>query len=121
MRAVKFALKYDKDCRPSKILGGLRMIGGSTTTNFKPMHTKALCERYCPAGGVVFDFSCGFGGRMLGTLSSAKNYKYIGVEPCRETYDSLLELGEYIESVTNREVSYEFHNIGSEDFVGGRE
>src|SRR5690606_6371412 len=68
MRAIKFALKYDKDCRPSKILGGLRMIGGSTTTNFKPMHTKALCERYCPAGGVVFDFSCGFGGRMLGTL-----------------------------------------------------
>lgn len=117
-RAVKFALQYDKDCRPSKVLGGLRMIGGSTTTNFKAMHTKALCERYCPENGVVYDFSCGFGGRMLGTLSSKNNYKYIGVEPCTETYSQLLKLGEYIEEVTGREDSYEIHNIGSEDYEG---
>lgn len=116
-RAISFALQYDKDCRPSKILGGLRMIGGSTTTNFKAMHMKALCERYCPEGGAIYDFSCGFGGRMLGALSSKNNFRYIGVEPCVETYEQLLKLGKYIEDVTDRSNSFEIYNIGSEDFT----
>lgn len=117
-RAINFALKYDKHAQPARVQGGLRMIGGSTTTNFKAMHAKALCERYCPEGGTVYDFSCGFGGRMLGALSSKNNYKYIGVEPCVETYDSLLRLGNYIEEVTGRNDSYEIHNVGSEEFFG---
>lgn len=117
-RAIHFALKYDKHAQPPRIQGGLRMIGGSTTTNFKPMHAKALCERYCPEGGTVYDFSCGFGGRMLGALSSKNNYKYVGVEPGVETYNNLLKLGEHIERVTKRRESYEIHNVGSEDFIG---
>ena len=69
--------------------------------------------------GVVFiTGNCGFGGRMLGALSSKKNFKYVGTDPNVETMYHLHQLGEYIEEVTGRENSYELHCCGSEDFRG---
>lgn len=62
--------------------------------------------------------NCGFGGRMLGALSSKNNYKYVGTDPNTETMYNLHRLGEYIEMVTGREDSYELHCTGSEDFRG---
>lgn len=62
--------------------------------------------------------NCGFGGRMLGALSSKNNYRYVGTDPCTETMYHLHELGEYIEMVTGREDSYELHCCGSEVFRG---
>lgn len=62
--------------------------------------------------------NCGFGGRMLGALSSKNKYKYVGTDPCTETMYHLHELGEYIEMVTGREDSYELHCCGSEVFRG---
>jgi len=88
-----------------------------TATNFMPMRAKALCERFCKRRGTVYDFSAGYGGRMLGTLSSANEYKYIACEPNTETWVNLHRLGQYIEIVSQRSHSYEVHNIGSEDFI----
>lgn len=62
--------------------------------------------------------NCGFGGRLLGALSSKKNYKYVGTDPCTETMYHLHELADYIEQVTGRENSYELHCCGSEVFRG---
>lgn len=70
-------------------------------------------------GGKIFvTGNCGFGGRMLGCLSSKNNYRYVGTDPCTETMYHLHELGEYIEMVTGRDDSYELHCCGSEDFIG---
>ena len=70
-------------------------------------------------GGIVFvTGNCGFGGRMLGCLSSKKNFRYVGTDPCTETMYHLHELAGYIEDVTGREDSYELHCCGSEDFCG---
>lgn len=62
--------------------------------------------------------NCGFGGRLLGALSSKNDYKYVGTDPNTETMYNLHRLGEYIEMVTGREDSYELHCCGSEDFKG---
>lgn len=115
-KAIKFCFIYDGGkVRPSNVLGGLR-LSGSTPTNFAPMRVKALLERFCPSGGTYYDFAGGFGGRLLGTLSSKNDYKYIGVEPCTDTISGLKELGDYIEEVTGREDSFELYQVGSEDF-----
>ena len=87
----------------------------NTATNFAPMRAKAIYEQFCPKGGVVYDYSCGFGGRMLGCLSSKNNYTYIGCEPCNDTYHNLLQLGGYIEEVTKRKNSFIIHQECSED------
>jgi len=47
--------------------------------NFLPIRAKAIYERFCPENGYVYDYSAGFGGRMLGALSSKNNYTYIAV------------------------------------------
>lgn len=117
-RAIKFCFSYKDGCPvPTNVMGGLRLVG-SAPTNFRPMNAKAVYERFCPKDGVIYDFCCGFGGRMLGALSSKNNYRYVGTDPCTETFYHLNQLGEWIESVTGREDSYELHCCGSEDFRG---
>lgn len=69
-------------------------------------------------GRVFVTGNCGFGGRMLGALSSKKNFKYVGTDPCTETMYHLHQLGDYIEMVTGRDDSYELHCCGSEVFKG---
>ena len=86
-------------------------------TNFSPIRAKAIYERFCPKNGVIYDYCAGFGGRMLGALSSNNNYTYIAVEPNSDTYYNLLQLGQYIENVTNRKNSFFIQKIGSETFV----
>lgn len=114
-RAIKLSLSIKKGVTPSEIRTSLELIGGNVATNFKIMNAQALYEKYCPKDGVIYDFACGFGGRMLGALTSKNNYKYYGVEPCTETYDSLQLLGEEIEKTTGKENSYHVYKQGSED------
>lgn len=72
-------------------------------------------------GKIFVTGNCGFGGRLLGCLSSKKNFRYVGTDPCVETMYHLHELGDYIEMVTGRDDSYELHCCGSEDFRGPAE
>lgn len=117
-RSIKFCFSYKNGCPvPTNVMGGLRLVG-STPTNFRPMNAKAIYERFAPKGGVIYDYCCGFGGRLLGALSSKNNYKYVGTDPCTETMYNLHRLGDYIESVTGRYDSYELHCCGSEEFIG---
>lgn len=69
-------------------------------------------------GKVYITGNCGFGGRLLGALSSKKNFRYVGTDPNTETMYHLHELGNYIEQVTDREDSFELHCCGSEEFRG---
>lgn len=79
-----------------------------------PSHMLVLKRK----GEIYVTGNCGFGGRLLGALSSKNNYKYVGTDPCTETMYHLHQLGEYIEQVTSREDSYELHCCGSEEFKG---
>jgi len=120
-KAISFCLEHKtikNPIVPTGLKDGLEMLGGNVASNFSPMKAKALYERYCPPNGVIYDYACGFGGRMLGVLSSKNNYTYIGVEPCIETYTHLNELGLHIERTTKRENSYKLFCMGSEDYVG---
>ena len=98
-RAIEFCLKYKSSkspVLPSGLKGGLEMMGGGVATNFKPMTAKAIYERYCPPSGNILDFSAGYGGRMLGALTSKNNYSYVGIEPNTETFKNLNTLKAYI-------------------------
>lgn len=83
--------------------------------NFSPMRAKAIYERFCPKNGVIYDYSAGFGGRMLGALSSSYNFTYIATDPNTETYKNLQQLGKYIEEVSGRTNSYKLYNECSEE------
>lgn len=112
-KAIAFCLRYDTCVKPAQVQAGLRMTA-SVATNFPPMRAKALFEHFTPDNGVIYDYCMGFGGRMLGALTSKKNFTYIGTDPNTETYDHLLDLGVAIEDVTGRTDSWDIYCAGSE-------
>lgn len=62
------------------ILRGMVSAGISANISmFKPTIAKYMALKYCPENGEIFDYSAGWGGRMLGTI--AANRKYTGVDP----------------------------------------
>lgn len=115
-RAIDFCLRFKKSVTPAEMRTALEMIGGGVATNFKAMNAKALYERYVPKNGFIYDYAAGFGGRMLGALSSKNNYTYYGVDPNTETFDNLNRLGKEIEKVAGRTNSFRVYCKGSEDF-----
>lgn len=114
-KIIYYAIACNGDATPRSIAAGIRMVG-TIPSNFRPMNAKALYEAYCPDGGVIYDHSCGFGGRLCGALMSKKNFYYVGTEPNSATYENLNKLGREIESVTGRTGSYKTYKMGSEDF-----
>ena len=86
--------------------------GSQGVSNFRPTAAKVVYEEY-GGDGIVWDMSCGWGGRLIGALSSKRIKKYIGTEPATKTFEGLLKLKEDF-SYINKEV--ELHKLGSEVF-----
>jgi len=55
---------------------------------FFPTVAKAIYSKYTAAGDVVFDYSMGFGQRLLGAMAMPHPLTYVGVDPMRETVAS---------------------------------
>jgi len=92
------------------------MVG--KVTNFNPVIARKIYEQYVPFDdATIFDYSCGFGSRMLGALSSKYKYHYIGVEPYEELYQRLLVFSKWITSTLSQKSSSSVYNIGSEIFI----
>lgn len=85
--------------------------GNQSVSNFRPSVAKWIYNNYAN-NGVVWDMSCGWGGRLVGFLAS-NAVKYIGTEPSTKTYDGLLKLNSELNG-GNQIV--ELHKSGSEVF-----
>lgn len=119
-RAIKFCYKYrdegEKSVLPQNIRRALDLVSGGTIANFKPMNARAVYEYICPTMfGNVLDFSSGYGGRMIGTLTSNMRYNYTGIDPNTKTYNGLVALGELITGL-GLGSGYSMNNLPSEQF-----
>lgn len=104
-RAIKFCFMHrDNDglVYPKSLRTALDLVNGGTIQNFKPMNARAIFEYICPVmGGDVLDFSSGYGGRMLGAMTSRMRYRYTGIDPNTKTYEGLCALGTLINRTLN--------------------
>ena len=103
-RAIRICFEFrtgDRLLRPTQLRTALELVTGENVTNFKAQNAKAIVEHLCPVlWGNVYDYSCGYGGRLLGIGSSNFKYKYIGVEPNTETVNYLNYLNDVIDEAT---------------------
>jgi len=103
-RAIRICFEFrngDRLLRPTQIRTALELVTGENVTNFKAQNAKAIAEHLCPVlWGNVYDYSCGYGGRLLGIGSSNFKYNYTGVEPNTETVKYLNYLNDVIEEAT---------------------
>lgn len=118
-RAIRICFEFrdgDKLVYPTAIRRSLELVTGENIQNFKPQNAKAIVEHLCPTlWGRVYDYSCGYGGRLLGITSSNLRYEYVGVDPNTETVNNLNLLNYYIEQAGGS--AGEIHQSVSEEFV----
>jgi hypothetical protein len=92
--------------------------GTQSVSTFSPVAAAALYHHLLPEqGGIVFDPSCGWGGRLLGAIACDKVHKYIGCDPSSETYKGLLRMRDELVPIarsTGRNLEVELHKLGSE-------
>jgi hypothetical protein len=70
----------DRHCWNGQCLRSvLRIMHRLRISNFRPTVARALLHQYSGAGEAVLDFSAGYGGRLLGALTLARNYT--GIDP----------------------------------------
>lgn len=116
--AIRVALLMKERVTPHEIISAFSLgtnAGVRVVSRFKPMAAKAIWQRYAPSGGVVYDYACGWGGRMLGALSSDLGLRYVGVDPEPRTHACLKALGDVLVDVYKCRPP-EVHMVGSEDF-----
>ena len=96
----------------NRLRQNLKIYGGNqSVSNFRPTAAKYIYNTY-GNNGVVWDMSCGWGGRLVGFLSS--NCKtYIGTEPSSKTFDGLIQLNKDL-NIYGKDV--QIHKLGSEIF-----
>lgn len=103
----------DAKVSDNRVRQGLKIYGGSYgVSNFRPTVAKFIYDNYSK-NGKVWDMCAGWGGRLLGALSSDRVDKYIGTEPCSETYENLLDMRKDF-SFADTEI--EIYKEGSEIF-----
>jgi hypothetical protein len=110
--------------------GGLRKIlrtfsSTQSVSNFRPTAAAAVYHRLLPdEGGVVWDMSAGFGGRLLGALACDRVERYIGTDPSTFAMDGLREMAAELvpmaEQFGRRTLEVELRKVGSEDFLPDR-
>jgi len=106
--------------------GGVRKTlanysGTQRVSTFRPSAAAAIYRELLPAkGGVTWDFSGGFGGRLLGALACRRVKKYIATEPSTMTMEGLEEMVAELVPMSGRRLAVELHCVGSEDFQPDR-
>ena len=101
---------------PTAIRRALELVTRENIQNFKAQNARAIVEYCCPVlWGRVYDYSCGYGGRLLGVTSSNLQLDYVGVDPNTETVENLNLLNNFIELAGGR--PGEIHQSVSEEFV----
>ena len=117
LQTYKYCLKYeDNKMTMNRIRQSLKVYNGTqVVSNFRPSAAKLIYELF-NTNGVVWDMSCGWGGRLLGALSNFKIKTYIGTEPSTKTYEGLLNIKKDFNHIKNVEI----FKIGSEDYLPDR-
>ena len=124
--SLKRRLKLGSCLTQSDLRKALKTFSGAQgVSNFRPTAAAAIYDRYLPErGGVTWDMSSGFGGRLLGAIASSRVLKYIGTDPATLTMDGLLEMSDDLPSMAEQfgfpNPEIELHKMGSEDFAPDR-
>jgi len=105
-------LRNNSEQTKQVIRGILRRVTGSQmVSNYRPVSASALYKLFTDKGDVVYDPSCGWGGRLLASIKSEVNY--IGTDPETTTQKGLSEM---VSTFGNKAYHYELHTMGSQYF-----
>jgi tRNA1(Val) A37 N6-methylase TrmN6 len=92
---------------------GLRNSRAATPASmFMATVAKYIYDNYAEPDGIVYDYSAGFGQRLVGVMASKNNLKYLGVEPWTESFENL----NFLYKSIFQHHRCNLYNVGSENF-----
>jgi hypothetical protein len=91
-----------------KIYSGVQGV-----SNFRPTAAGVIYKKY-GGDGVMWDMSCGWGGRLVGALASPHIKTYIGTEPSTKTFEGLCKLRDDF-AYLGKDI--QLNMMGSEDYI----
>lgn len=112
-RAFELSFKHEKKVRPEHLFRNLNMAGGMPNI-FLPSRAKTIYENFVPPGGTIYDYSFGWGSRMLAAVCSKNGYKYVGTDPNTETFNNVSNMLEFVKQ-WDPKVEATLHCLGSEE------
>ncbi len=83
--------------------------------NFRPTAAKAIIERYSKPGDKILDFSAGYSGRLLASLTLDRHY--VGWDPCSLQVEGLKTTIRTIKDLCSPIGSAEIHHVCAEDEI----
>lgn len=120
VKAIKSRIKWggkvgeNGSMTDSNLRKAIRTYSGvQRVSNFRPSAAAAIYQKYCQSGGVVWDMSSGFGGRLVGAIASSKVKKYIGTDPSTPTFVGLSQMAEDFRGL----IDIELTQSGSENYI----
>ena len=110
---------YDKN---EKIIPNILQVfriglGTQPAVNFPTLSARLIYEKYLPQdqdNHIVWDCCSGYGGRLLGSLSSKLNIHYVGTEVNSSIWDNYDELGNFYNENCGGTNTWEIFKCGSE-------
>jgi hypothetical protein len=120
LMAIDRLLKYSTYISDVSMRKALRFVTKAQgTSNFRPTAAIAIYRQFLPKeGGVVWDMSAGYGGRLLGAIACRRVKKYIGTDPASPTMQGLeamkAELVPMAVQLGRRHLEVDLHQCGSE-------
>lgn len=116
-KVIDKRLKYGSYISDSGIRKSVRSFTGTqAVSNFRPSAASALYHKFLPKeGGVTWDMSAGWGGRLLGAVACDRVTTYIGCDPATQTFAGLKDMEADIKRLLpERNLQTQLHMVGSE-------
>ena len=111
---------FNKETKVVKHIIHTSRVGfGNVPVNFSPLVARYLYEKYLPkSGGIVYDPCSGWGGRLMGSITSKKNINYLGCDVNSNIFQtrSYERIGEFIEENLGVKSTFKVHQISSTRF-----
>lgn len=121
---IRRTIKYANKNTIAAVRQGLKTYRKNRcVTIFPPMWAKTIIgSKFSKKGLSVLDFSCGFGGRLIGSYATLMVNKYIGIDPLLKNIDSHLGIYNIVKKhsvLKNIEFKAEFINGTAEAILPG--
>ena len=110
-KSIKKRMRNGRNITEAMMRKTLKVSGGAqTVSNFRPSVARYIYDKY--GGNKVFDSCMGFGGRLIGAISSPKVKHYEGCDPNTKTFDGLNKMAKNLQDTTK----VVLNNIGVEEY-----
>lgn len=85
----------------------------ASTSVFNTMVAKYVYDSYTQPGDIVFDYSMGFGQRLIAALASKNNLTYVSCDPWSKVWENNKKIANFI----GQEHRTDINNIGTEHYI----